>query len=145
MTDWQRQVSDFAHGNHLLYGPAVHALDVVSEAGEVAKEVLLATNYGRREFQLRPELVDMSKARDWMGSPDTPVSFKRETISRPPDSSSVYAVPYWSSLTEIGVYGAPTKATKEKGEQFLKAAVEGLIEVIREVKQYPIRERVDHH
>ena len=58
MTDWQRQVSDFAHRRHLLHDPAVHALDVISEAGEVAKEVLLATDYGRRVCQPRPELVD---------------------------------------------------------------------------------------
>jgi NTP pyrophosphatase (non-canonical NTP hydrolase) len=58
MTDWQRQVSDFAHRRHLLHNPAVHALDLVSETGEVAKEVLLATDYGRRAFQSRPELVD---------------------------------------------------------------------------------------
>ncbi len=58
MADWQRQVSDFAHRRHLLYDPTVHALDVVSEAGEVAKEVLLAADYGRRVFQPRPELVD---------------------------------------------------------------------------------------
>jgi NTP pyrophosphatase (non-canonical NTP hydrolase) len=58
VTDWQRRVSDFARRRRLLYDPAVHALDVVSEAGEVAKEVLLATDYGRRTFQPRPELVD---------------------------------------------------------------------------------------
>jgi NTP pyrophosphatase (non-canonical NTP hydrolase) len=57
MTGWQRQVSDFAHRRHLLYDSAVQALDVASEAGEVAKEVLLATDYGRRAFQSWPELV----------------------------------------------------------------------------------------
>jgi len=40
-----------------LHDPTTHALDLVSEVGEVAKEVLLATDYGRRPPQFRPELA----------------------------------------------------------------------------------------
>jgi NTP pyrophosphatase (non-canonical NTP hydrolase) len=38
--------------------PATHALDLVSEVGEVANEVLLATDYGRRAPQFRPQFAD---------------------------------------------------------------------------------------
>ncbi len=58
MTDWQWRVADFAQCHDLLHDPATHALDLVSEVGEVAKEVLLSTDYGRRAPQLRPQLAD---------------------------------------------------------------------------------------
>ncbi|MEE8390092.1 MAG: MazG-like family protein [Anaerolineae bacterium] len=58
MTDWQRRVVDFARRHNLLYDPSTHALDLVSEVGEVAKEVLLSTDYGRRAGQFRPQLAD---------------------------------------------------------------------------------------
>ncbi|HIE47657.1 TPA: nucleotide pyrophosphohydrolase, partial [Candidatus Bipolaricaulota bacterium] len=58
MTDWQRRVAAFARSHGLLHDPTTHALDLVSEVGEVAKEVLLATGYGRRGPQFRPELAD---------------------------------------------------------------------------------------
>ena len=58
MTDWQRSVAEFAHRHSLLYDPVTHTLDLVSEVGEVAKEVLLGTDYGRRALQFRPQLVD---------------------------------------------------------------------------------------
>ena len=57
MTDWQRRVSDFARRHDLRHDPAAHTLDLVSEVGEVAKEVLLSTDYGRRALQSRPRLV----------------------------------------------------------------------------------------
>ena len=58
MTDWQRRVTDFARQHDLLHDPTAHVLDLVSEVGEVAKEVLLFTDYGRRAPQSRPQLAD---------------------------------------------------------------------------------------
>jgi NTP pyrophosphatase (non-canonical NTP hydrolase) len=55
---WQSTVADFVRRHGLLHDPAIHALDLASEVGEVAKEVLLATDYGRRTPQSRPQLVD---------------------------------------------------------------------------------------
>jgi len=55
---WQRRVAAFMRRHHLLHDPATHALDLLSEVGEVAKEVLLATDYGRRPPQFRLELAD---------------------------------------------------------------------------------------
>ena len=54
-------------------------------------------------------------------------------------------MPYWSSLTASGVMGDATKATKEKGEKFLAAAVEGLGDLIGELQQTPLPERRDQH
>ena len=55
--NWQQQVTAFARAHDLLHDPATHALDLASEVGEVAKEVLRATGYGRRQFRLEPELT----------------------------------------------------------------------------------------
>jgi NTP pyrophosphatase (non-canonical NTP hydrolase) len=57
MSDWQRQVADFAQKHRLLHDPATHALDLVSEVGEVAKEILKATNYGQRPLQTNTNLL----------------------------------------------------------------------------------------
>jgi NTP pyrophosphatase (non-canonical NTP hydrolase) len=57
MSDWQRRVAGFTQRHDLLHDPATHALDLVSEVGEVAKEVLLSTDYGRRAPQPRPQLA----------------------------------------------------------------------------------------
>jgi len=58
MANRQQRVALFAHRHDLLYDPSTHALDLVSEVGEVAKEVLLATDYGRRAPHFRPHLAD---------------------------------------------------------------------------------------
>ena len=51
MTNWQRRAANFAQNHNLDHEPSVYALDLVSELGEVAKEILLATNYGKRPFR----------------------------------------------------------------------------------------------
>jgi len=58
VTDWQRRVAAFTQRHDLLHDPATHILDLVSEVGEVAKQVLLSTDYGRRAPQSRPQLTD---------------------------------------------------------------------------------------
>ena len=62
-----------------------------------------------------------------------------------PQGSGARLVPYWSQQTGSGVMGDATKATKEKGEKFLAAATEGLVELIRELKNQPILPRRDQH
>ncbi len=57
MSDWQRRVAEMCNRHSLLHDPATHALDLVSEVGEVAKEILLSTNYGQHAPQPRPELA----------------------------------------------------------------------------------------
>ncbi len=57
MSDWQRRVVVFSRRHDLLGEPSTHALDLLSEVGEVAKELLLGSDYGRRPLQIRPELA----------------------------------------------------------------------------------------
>jgi NTP pyrophosphatase (non-canonical NTP hydrolase) len=57
MIDLQREVALFTQRHHLQHDVETHALDLVSEVGELAKEVLLATDYGRRAAPSRLELA----------------------------------------------------------------------------------------
>ena len=52
---------------------------------------------------------------------------------------------YWGRWTQLGVHGDPTVATAEKGEIIFEAAVEGLVEFIDEVRDWPIENRSDQH
>ncbi|MEA3376326.1 MAG: MazG-like family protein [Chloroflexota bacterium] len=56
--EWQREVAAFLRRHGLRYDPATHALDLVSEVGELAKELLLATDYGRRPAECGAPLVE---------------------------------------------------------------------------------------
>ena len=47
----QKQVAEFVNANRLETTAAYHLLDLVSEIGEVSKEVLKSTQYGKREFR----------------------------------------------------------------------------------------------
>ena len=106
-----------------------------SHAGEFETSLYLA---------LKPELVDMSKAVDERA--DLSPSFLTDLLAGThPEGSAAHLVPYWSSKTASGVNGDATRATKEKGEKFLEAAVTGLIDLIRELKNQPILPRRDQH
>jgi creatinine amidohydrolase/Fe(II)-dependent formamide hydrolase-like protein len=48
-------------------------------------------------------------------------------------------------MSVSGVRGDATKATLAKGEQFLAAAVEGLVELVREFKTMTLPPRQNHH
>lgn len=57
MTNWQQQATTFAQEHELIHDPATHALDLLSEVGETAKALLLATQYGQRPLpDADPEL-----------------------------------------------------------------------------------------
>jgi len=56
MTNWQHQAVEFAQKHNFSPDPGVYALDCLSEMGEVAKEILQATAYGRRPPQWTPEI-----------------------------------------------------------------------------------------
>ncbi|MCY4545345.1 MAG: creatininase family protein, partial [Gemmatimonadetes bacterium] len=93
---------------------------------------------------LKPDLVEMDKAVD--NRSPLPNSFKTDLLAGGhPEGSDARMVPYWSSISPSGVMGDATKATKEKGEKFLEAAINGLIELIRELRQTPILERRVQH
>jgi creatinine amidohydrolase len=64
------------------------------------------------------------------------------------DSTSNYPVrfnDFWGRWTQTGVHGDPTKATAEKGRILFEAAVTGLVELVRELRAWPIARRQDMH
>ena len=56
--NWQQRATHFAQEHNLSHPPTVYALDLLSELGEVAKEILLATDYGQRPFTPTSALTD---------------------------------------------------------------------------------------
>jgi len=112
-----------------------------SDAGGMAHACELETSL---YLALKPELVDMSQAVNDRGFP-TSASFGRDMFLRNPGGSQVSMMVYWSAVSETGVVGDAARATREKGERLLEAAIEGLIAFIREFRQVPVRPRVDHH
>jgi NTP pyrophosphatase (non-canonical NTP hydrolase) len=56
MRDIQRDVSEFITKNKLGCSPEYRTLDLTSEIGEIAKEVLKVTDYGRNHTGYRREL-----------------------------------------------------------------------------------------
>lgn len=90
---------------------------------------------------LRPDLVDMSKA-------------VRELSHRPTKNywtdlvggdGPLAMMEPWSTLSETGVMGDPTKATAEKGRRLLEAAANGIVELIGEMLARETKQRKDHH
>jgi len=56
MKNLQRKVLDFTKKYNLAHSNEITTLDLVSEIGEVAKEILKSTNYGQTPPQKREEL-----------------------------------------------------------------------------------------
>ena len=52
---------------------------------------------------------------------------------------------FWGRWTKTGVHGDPTKATADKGRILFEAAVAGLVELVAELRAWPIAERQDMH
>ncbi len=64
------------------------------------------------------------------------------------DSTSNYPVrfsDFWGRWGNVGVHGDATVATAEKGEIIFEAAVEGLVKLVDELREWPIEERSDQH
>jgi creatinine amidohydrolase len=64
------------------------------------------------------------------------------------DSTRNYPVrfsDFWGRWTQTGVHGDPTKATAEKGRIIFEAAVDGLVELVDELRAWPIAKRQDMH
>lgn len=55
--NWQAQATKFASDHNLTHSASVYALDMVSELGEIAKELLIATDYGRQEATYRADIA----------------------------------------------------------------------------------------
>lgn len=120
------------------------------EVGKVVRESDFGGTSHAGEFEtslylaLKPELAQMDKAVDER-SP-LPASFQTDLLAgKRADGSIATLMPYWSTMSVSGTRGDATKATREKGEKFLEAGIEGLIELVRELKSTEIRPRQDHH
>ena len=64
------------------------------------------------------------------------------------DSTGNYPVrfnDYWGRWTKTGVHGDPTKATAAKGKILFEAAVAGLVNLVDELRSWPINKRHDMH
>ncbi len=64
------------------------------------------------------------------------------------DSTGNYPVrfnDYWGRWTDTGVHGDATKATPEKGKLIFEAAVDGLVNLVDELREWPIEKRRDMH
>lgn len=107
----------------------------VGHAGEYETALYLA---------LQPDLVQMEKAVNERA--EVPPSFQTDLLAgKRGDASNANLMPWWSTISKTGVKGDAARATQEKGEQFLEAAIEGLIELVRELKSVELPPRVDHH
>ena len=58
MENWQERAHQFAQKHNFSHTPGVTALDLLSELGEVAKELLKATDYGKHAPNKNPALAD---------------------------------------------------------------------------------------
>src|SRR5690606_32370489 len=90
-------------------------------------------------LHLAPDRVQMDKAvedNDRMGN----------FVSS--DSTANYFVrfnDYWGRWTKTGAHGDRTKATAEKGRVIFEAAVNGIVELVDELRAWPIEQRHDMH
>jgi len=90
-------------------------------------------------LHLAPERVQMDKAvedNDRMG----------KFVSS--DSTMNYPVrfnDFWGRWTKTGVHGDATKGTAEKGKIIFEAAVNGLVQLVDELRAWPIEKRQDMH
>ena len=122
----------------------------VKEAGKEIRESDFGGTSHACEFEtslylaLKPELVQMEKAVDERSPMSS--SFRFDLLSGGiAGSASANLMPYWSALTASGVMGDATLATREKGEKFLEAAIQGLVDLTLELKSNPIPTRRDQH
>lgn len=90
---------------------------------------------------IKPEVVDMSKAVHELSHRPTK-NYWTDLIGG--DGPLAMMEP-WSSLSETGVMGDPTKASAEKGRTLLDAAANGIVELIDEMRKRPPAARKDHH
>ncbi len=92
-------------------------------------------------LHLRPDLVDMSKAVDEVGSMPMSDHFVFELTGGGP----VGFIEYYSRHSVTGVMGQPTLATAAKGEAALAASSREVAQIIQEFRARPVLPRNDLH
>jgi creatinine amidohydrolase len=90
-------------------------------------------------LHLQREAVDMSKAVDERGYPETEHAWLDWS------DGPLKLMPWWSSFSESGVQGDATKATEDKGRALLDAAVDELASFVTELRATELPSRKDHH
>ncbi|MBR9680546.1 MAG: nucleotide pyrophosphohydrolase [Candidatus Altiarchaeota archaeon] len=58
MEKLQKKVANFTKKNKMEVAPEHRTLDLMSEVGEFAKEILNASNYGRKDTEYHDKLMD---------------------------------------------------------------------------------------
>lgn len=110
--------------------------EVVSHACELETSLYL---------HFDPEHVYMDKAKRDVHPYRTPHFWSDLVGYSPPGfRNAVGMTEYWSTVTEQGAMGDPSKATAEKGRRAAEAAVAEIIDIVRELKSRPVRSRVPH-
>jgi creatinine amidohydrolase len=125
---------------HSKYGTQCAAIEVYSIGKEFSQDVLETKDkpWGHASegptslvLALRPELVDMQKARK-----DLPASRNRnfETVSSNTARIAGHNFAYYENfneITETGIIGDPALATAEKGEKIIAGLVDFLVKVVK--------------
>lgn len=109
---------------------AVRESEIMAHADEFETSLYL---------HLAPERVQMQNAQKGDDRMGTHLSS---------DSTSNYPIrfnDYWGRWSDLGVHGDPTVATAEKGKIIFEAAVTGLVNLIDELREWPIAKRQDMH
>jgi creatinine amidohydrolase len=91
-------------------------------------------------LHLHPERVDMSLAERDIGQ----LKLKYFNWDHPERSAYSWQ-DWWSRFSRVGVCGDAAAATPEAGARLFEVTVERFVELLREFRTIPIRERVDHH
>jgi creatinine amidohydrolase len=90
-------------------------------------------------LHLHPEAVDMSRAVDERGYPETEHAWMDWS------DGPLKAMPLWSSFSTSGVQGDARGATAAKGGALFAAATAEIASYVTELRSMPIPQRKDHH
>ncbi|MBI3762531.1 MAG: creatininase family protein [Chloroflexi bacterium] len=91
-------------------------------------------------LKILPERVQMDKAPRDIGQ----LKLKYFNWDHPEPSAYSWQ-DWWSRFSKEGVVGDASAATVEYGEKMFEVTVERFVELVREFRTIPIRDRVDHH
>ena len=122
---------------------AVNYLSLAAEAFESVKETAVMAHADEIETSLYLHLAPERVRMDLAAAGD---DVRGEFLSS--DSTSNYPVrfsDYWGRWTEVGVHGDPTTASAEKGRVAFEGAVDRLVRLVAEWREWPVAERKDQH
>lgn len=67
MMNWQEEAEQFAQEHNFGHSPGVYILDLLSELGEVAKEILRHTHYGARPIDFEQNGLEQQRLAGELG------------------------------------------------------------------------------